>query len=519
MRILRLANKGVTRQEFIRDVLSMLVEFSRCDISLRFRSDGTWSYWQAESEVKEEKITLPAEKDDFLYKLMKGDAPGGEENGITEAGSYWTNGPVTIDGLEEYGSVLIIPIHIYGRPAALLEIKNRKAGFFRQYEIKFYEGVCQTLGVAFSDRDAQAALRERVKELSCLYSISQLAQQTDVSLKEILMEVVDILPPAFQFPEYAASKIVFDDEEYVSPHYRNVTPSIKADIVAKGVQRGFVEVNYVQNGKNTEDEILDEEPFLAEEYNLINGVAKQLSLIVERKIGEEEQAMLQQQLQHADRLATIGELSAGVAHELNEPLGSILGFSQLTQKDAQLPEQVRGDIEKIERAALHAREIVKKLLIFARQMPTRKSRLNLNKIVQEGLYFLESRCVKEGITLRTELKAEIPEIIGDAAQLNQVLVNLVVNSIQAMDSGGTLTVITDIRDAMVTLTVRDTGRGMSEKVKNQIFLPFFTTKEVGQGTGLGLAVVHGIVTSHGGTIQVNSRKGEGAEFTVSFPVQ
>ena len=373
--------------------------------------------------------------------------------------------------------------------------------------------------MAFSDRDAQAALRERVKELSCLYSISQLAQQTDVSLKEILMEVVDILPPAFQFPESAASKIVFNDEEYVSPQYREVSPSIKADIVAKGMRQGYVEVNYLHNGTDNGEEILDENPFLEEEYNLINGVAKQLSLIVERKIAEEEQAMLQQQLQHADRLATIGELSAGVAHELNEPLGSILGFSQLVQKGPRLPEQVRGDIEKIERAALHAREIVKKLLIFARQMPTRKSRTNLNTIVRDGLYFLESRCVKEGITLKTELDDELPEIIGDPAQLNQVLVNLVVNSIQAMNSGGTLTVKTNVRDDMVTLTVSDTGRGMSEKVKNQIFLPFFTTKEVGQGTGLGLAVVHGIVTSHGGTIQVDSREKEGTVFTVSFPVQ
>jgi len=131
--------------------------------------------------------------------------------------------------------------------------------------------------------------------------------------------------------------------------------------------------------------------------------------------------------------------------------------------------------------------------------------------------FLESRCAREGIKLVRQLSSDLPLITGDASQLHQVLVNLVVNAIQAMPSGGILTIETTRDKDEVLLSVQDTGTGMSEDVLKQIFIPFFTTKQVGQGTGLGLAVVHGIVTSHGGTIHVDSEVGQGTRFEVRLP--
>lgn len=148
---------------------------------------------------------------------------------------------------------------------------------------------------------------------------------------------------------------------------------------------------------------------------MLDTVARQVALIIERRQTEEDKLKLQEQLRHADRLATIGQLAAGVAHELNEPLGSILGFAQLAKKCPGLPKQAEQDIEKIVNASLHAREVVKKLLIFARQMPTQKTKVNLNQIVEEGLYFLESRCVKQGIKLIRSLSPNLPEITADPA--------------------------------------------------------------------------------------------------------
>jgi len=263
---------------------------------------------------------------------------------------------------------------------------------------------------------------------------------------------------------------------------------------------------------------LDEGPFLKEERNLIDTIAREISVIIERMQIQEEKENLQEQLRHADRLATIGQLAAGVAHELNEPLGSILGFAQLIKKDINNSEQIIKDVDKIESASLHAREVIKKLMLFARQSPQKKSLINIDNIVEEGLYFLESRCAKADIKLIKELNHDLPDFIGDKSQLYQILVNLVVNSIQAMPEGGTINIKTFRDDTNVILSVRDTGLGIEQDILNKIFIPFFTTKDIDEGTGLGLAVVHGIVTSHGGVIRVESKLGEGTEFNIHLPI-
>jgi two-component system NtrC family sensor kinase len=323
---------------------------------------------------------------------------------------------------------------------------------------------------------------------------------------------VELLPPAWQYPEITSGRITLDKKTYLSTGFKNGKDILSSNILINGDNRGIVELIYA-----TKMPELDEGPFLQEERNLIDAVAKQIAIIVERKQTEEDKARLQEQLRHADRLATIGQLSAGVAHELNEPIGGILGFAQLIAKYPKLPEQIKQDIEKITKASLHAREVVKKLMIFARQMPPQKTHVNLNQVVEEGLYFLESRCAKEGIEVLRHLSPCLPEIIADPSQITQVLVNIVVNAIQAMPDGGTLKIKTEVSGKNVKLTIEDTGIGMDEKVKQKIFLPFFTTKDIGEGTGIGMAVVHGIITAHGGSIEVESEPGCGTKVEVKLP--
>jgi len=359
---------------------------------------------------------------------------------------------------------------------------------------------------------AEAALRERVKELTCLYGIAQLAGRPGISLEEILDGIVELIAPAWQYPEVAFARIVLDGRSYTTPGFGACRHIQAADIVVNGVPRGVIEVAYSEERPE-----LDEGPFLKEERNLIEGAARQTALIIERKHAEEDGVKLHQQLRHADRLATLGLLAAGVAHELNEPLGNILGFAQLSKKSEGLPGAVRQDLQKIESASLHAREVIKKLLVFARQMPPQTVRVNLNAVIEEGLFFLEARCAKAGIELVRRLSRDLPKITADPAQLNQVLVNLVVNALQAMPDGGTLTVETRSCDHAVSLIVEDTGTGMSPDVLEQIFVPFFTTKDVGQGTGLGLPVVDGIVASHQGTVRVKSKVGRGTRFEIRLP--
>jgi len=359
---------------------------------------------------------------------------------------------------------------------------------------------------------AKAALTERVKELTCLYGIAQIAGQPGISLEETIQGLVELLPPAWQYPEVAFARVILDGISYATQGFCECRQKQTAEIIVDNVPRGVVELVYVEEKPER-----DEGPFLKEERNLIDAVARQVALVIERRQAEEDKLKLHNQLLHAERLATIGMLAAGIAHELNEPLGNILGFAQLAKKCPGVPASAEQDIEKIEAASLHVREIIQKLLLFARQAPPKKTQVDLNRVVEDGLYFFEARCAKEGIELVRLLSPALPEITADPAQLNQLLVNLVVNALQSMPGAGKITVQTRFSDNNVYLVVEDTGTGMSKEILDKIFIPFFTTKDVGHGTGLGLPVVYGIVTAHSGSVNVKSEPGCGTRFEIQLP--
>lgn len=413
-----------------------------------------------------------------------------------------------------YPSLALIPLPVSDRARGLLCLASRRREFFARDDIQLYEAVAQTVGVALAHQGTQWALRERVKELTCLYGIAQVAARPHIGLDEFLQEIVNLLPPGWQYPEATEARIALDGRIYATPRFDDGVDRQSAEIRADGVTRGAIEVAYT-----TRMPRMDEGPFLAEERSLVNEIARQVGFYVEHWETEVEAVTLQEQLRHADRLATVGQLAAGVAHELNEPLGAVLGFAELISKSADLPEQAARDVDKIFKAALHAREIIRKLMIFTRQMPSRMSPCDLNQTVCDSLDFLASRLAKEGIGLVRDLEAALPPIVADAAQLQQVIVNLVVNAIQAMPGGGTLTVKTRSAHGVVSLFVEDTGTGMGPDVQKQLFMPFFTTKDVGHGTGLGLAVVHGIVEAHGGAVHVTSAPGQGSSFEIRIPTE
>jgi signal transduction histidine kinase len=413
----------------------------------------------------------------------------------------------------KYESFASVPLIAGDEIIGLMLLKSVERGLYAEGVLQLYQYISQVVAMSVAYHRVQLEQRERVKELACLYEIARTAASPLRSADEILLEIVKHLPTAWQYPEITAAKIVLDGKKYLAGKAGSPQHTQSADIVVNAVQRGVVEVYYVEDKPE-----LDEGPFLLEERRLIDTIAREVAVIIERKRAEEDRTKLQEQLLHADRLATIGQLAAGVAHELNEPLGGILGFSQLASKHPDLPGQVQEDLSKIESASLHAREVVRKLMLFARQTPPTREKVDINELVTEGLYFLEARCVKGGIELHRALSTDLPEITVDPAQIHQVLVNLVVNAIQSMERGGSLTVETSCVDDNISLTVSDTGCGMEKELLEKIFVPFFTTKDVGEGTGLGLPVVHGIVTSHGGEIDVHSKPGEGTRFVVRLPV-
>lgn len=351
------------------------------------------------------------------------------------------------------------------------------------------------------------ALSERVKELECLYAITRTLHRGDAGIDSLLREVVAILPQGFHYPELASARIRVGQSTFQDPSFPGGTLTLSAPLAAGG----SVEVAYPP-GITARDPT----PFLPEEVKLIEKAAIDISLAVDRARTARETERLESQLRHADRLASVGVLAAGVAHELNEPLATILGFAQLVQK-ADLPPQAAQDVQQIVDACLRAREVVRNLLIFGGNAPSRTEMCDLGRTVQEAVRFLEPRCHGGSVEVRLDLAPDLPRVSADPAQLTQVVVNLAVNAIQAMPVGGTLGVSTRAVDGAAVLTVRDTGIGMSPDTLEKLFVPFFTTKGTRGGTGLGLAVVHGIISSLNGTISVRSEPGRGSSFEVTLP--
>jgi len=242
--------------------------------------------------------------------------------------------------------------------------------------------------------------------------------------------------------------------------------------------------------------------------------------ITARQAAEKRELELQSELNLSGRLASIGELAAGVAHEINNPLTGIIGFSErLLRKSTD--EKTTVDLQRIHSEAVRAAKVVQNLLTFARQRQPTKEPVEINNIVTESLALREYELKHRGIQVITHL-APLPCIMADYYQMEQVLVNLIINAEQAMTTakkGDRLTVTTGELDDYIVITVADNGPGIKYEHLDKVFDPFFTTRSESGGTGLGLSICHGIVLEHGGRISASSDYGEGATFTVALPLK
>jgi PAS domain S-box-containing protein len=240
--------------------------------------------------------------------------------------------------------------------------------------------------------------------------------------------------------------------------------------------------------------------------------------ITELKRAEDALRKSEQMRAEAEKLAAIGRLAAGVAHEINNPLTGVLTFSHLLRDKQNLDAQDKQDLDLIIRETTRAGEIVRGLLDFARERPTAKEPLDLNGVVRQTIRLLGNQKAFQKVTIDEHLAEGLPQIRGDMNQLQQVLLNLSLNACEAMPEGGKLTISTSVEDGKVLMKVTDTGCGIKKEHLDQIFEPFFSTKPVGKGTGLGLSVSYGIVQQHGGTLEVESQVGKGTTFTLALPI-
>jgi two-component system, NtrC family, sensor kinase len=235
----------------------------------------------------------------------------------------------------------------------------------------------------------------------------------------------------------------------------------------------------------------------------------------------EERRLMEQQIAQADKLASLGQLSAGVAHEINNPLGIILGYTQMLLREMPPGSQNAEDLKIIEKHVKTCKTIVKDLLNFARSSATSDKAYQIRVIIDDVLDFVQQHTDLEKHRIVREYDADTPAMLLDEKKIKQVFVNLILNAVHAVGDEGTINISTryDAKKKTVSVKVRDDGQGVAQKHLPRIFDPFFTTKPTGEGTGLGLSVSYGIVKNHGGDITVKSAAGKGSTFTVRLPIR
>jgi len=266
-------------------------------------------------------------------------------------------------------------------------------------------------------------------------------------------------------------------------------------------------------------------PISNDEIGVLQNTFKDMIVSLEerdkRRREESENRLLQ-----SEKQASIGRLAAGVAHEINNPLTGILTFTRLLLRNRDIGDKSRSYLQKIAESTVRVRKIVKGLLDFSRQTELDREPTELNRLVGSTISLIENQALVRGVGIAFEPGENLPVVTLDRGQFQGVLINIIINALDATEAGGNITVSTGISlsasDAGrkgVEISVADTGCGISPEDLNKLFDPFFTTKEVGEGTGLGLAVSYGIVQRHGGTIRVQSEVGRGSAFTIWLPVE
>lgn len=410
--------------------------------------------------------------------------------------------------LESIRSLALVPLVRRGEPIGIVAMVSRTPGAFSPNDISRVESMSDMLSVALANAELVEDLRQAESRFRTLFRAAPDAVLT-VQLGGRIQEANDYVREVVGLDP--AAVVGRDLIEFVAPKdQRRMREALTAAFAGMPAR---LEVDVLRQRPG------DEPP----EPRVVALAARRLPetdpptiLIIGRDTtGERE---MRARLMETERLAAVGELVAGVAHEVNNPLSSISAFAQLLLRDETLTAQQRESVDVIRSETGRASQVVRDLLAFARRSSPHREALDLNQVVERTVRLRNYQLTSSGVKTVIDLSPEIPAVLGDARQLQQVVLNLVTNAIQAMAGvgGGTLSLATRVDGGRVMLEVGDTGPGIAPNLRARVFEPFFTTKPEGEGTGLGLSVSYGIVTAHGGTITLTD-EGAGARFVVALP--
>ena len=355
------------------------------------------------------------------------------------------------------------------------------------------------------------AFEERAKELACLYKISTLLFKDEQALSNKALDIVEIVSDAYRYPTKVVIELNIPILNVVINNHIKDSYTQSAEIILDNESYGWLSAHYFKS-------MFNQDPFLDEENDLLLKIAQEFSVIIERQKRKDLDKFYKIKLEQKDRLIILGEMAAGIAHELNTPLTNILGYTDLL-KDKIDNEDLLRDLTKIYESALFSREVVKKLMYFSTDVPQKKARIDVNKLVKNALNLCSTNLSKANVKSKFHTNCENIEVEIDAVQVTQIIFNLLLNAIYASSSGGKIIIRTRKNKKNWKIAVKDYGMGIDEDIVGKIFDPFFTTRTNGKGLGLGLSVVLGIVQGMNGKIELKNNPGTGCEFIISFPLK
>jgi signal transduction histidine kinase len=477
-------------------------------------------------------------------------------------------------------SALIIPLKYRGSSIGILIIENLSAEAFSQYDEHLMVVITSHLAGLIEYTRLREEAEGRARSLSLIHEVVQQVIGS-TNKKEVAQITADLLAQYFRY-ELATILLIDDDQKFSIQgiggthsepvkHYLQNEDFISKEGIAAYVARtgesllvndtskeslyrplkgweagseicvavkegesilGIVDVESREQNAFSHNDLIAMESLAgilasvvssANQYQRLQETVRQLRATeVELNARMEAQRSAENRLIQAAKLAAVGEMAAGIAHELNNPLTTVTGFSELVLEEMPDKSAHRDELEMVLREARRASDVVRRLLDFSRQGERIRTRADLNEIVTDVIALTRHLIQTSNVRLEVNTDAQLPWVSIDRNQMKQVLLNLIHNALQAMPSGGELTISTstlkrDSRD-WALLAVQDSGTGIKPENVDRVFEPFFTTKGDRGGTGLGLSVTYGIVTDHGGTIEVTSKLSKGTTFTVYLPI-
>ena len=549
LRILQVLNQSGEKKKLIHKLLELFKEDGKFEaVGIRLHTGDDYPYYETNGfpdkhirtenrlcAVDDKGKILRDSQNNPILECMCGNIISGRfdssKSFFTEGGSFWTNSTTNLlattteaDRLartcdrcngEGYESVALIPLKAGNITIGLLQINDTRCNGFTKELIQYYEGLAQSVGIALAQKQAEEALVASEVSYRRLFETSK----DGILIQDVATGVVVDVNP------FLIELLGFPREELLGKAVWELR-CVKDSMAIKDMFMELQNKKYVRY----EDLLLETAAgqrvaveFIANMYEVDQTKVIQCNIrnITERKQAEEEKQQLEDKAQVASRLAAVGEMAAGIAHEINNPLTGVIGFSQMLLETENIPKEIRENVAMIADGSQRVANIVKRLLTFARQTKPVRTMANLNELIENTLKLRDYVLKTGNIDVVTRFDPELPWSVIDPGQLQQVFLNLIVNAEQAMKGAhgrGTLTITTEKKKNNILISFKDDGPGITKENMRQMFQPFFTTKAPGEGTGLGLSLSRSIILEHGGTMKVESESGQGATFIIELPI-